>query len=107
MNKPGGTTPPPSGNVPEAKQGWQDLTRPDAILRLLREHGQPMGPSEIATALMQAGRAHETPSLIYSTIDKLKKRGQIANVGYGKWALAPTAAGQGVRRDVRPGGPMK
>ena len=63
---------------------WRSLTRVDAVLRVLREAGAPLGAADIKTVLHKAGR-DDRPAPVAATLGYLKRRGRVSHEGIGQW----------------------
>ncbi len=73
------------GNSPE--DDWTTLTRPQAVVRVLAESEEPLGPMEIVTALREHGRIGDQSRGVSVALMRLKKRGEVRAIERGKWVL--------------------
>lgn len=77
------------GAVQDAeRKRWLNMYRTDAIVEMLRLHGEAIGPSAIAKLLRDVGREKDTAELVGAAMEHLKKRGRIRRVGPGRWVAA-------------------
>jgi hypothetical protein len=74
------------GGSPE--EDWTVMTRPQAVVRVIDETEEPLGPSEIVTALGEHGRVGDQPRGVSVALMRLQKRGEVRAVERGKWILA-------------------
>src|SRR5882672_5198908 len=51
-----GAPPAPVARTPEERTEWRSLTRPEAVLRVLRSHSGPMSPEALRQCLVDVGR---------------------------------------------------
>jgi hypothetical protein len=70
-----------------ARGTWANLSRREAIVRLLREEKRPLRPSEITKLLRERGRDEQKSNPISATLAGMKDRGDARQVGNGKWLL--------------------
>jgi hypothetical protein len=87
--------------ITPAPLGWAEITRGDAILQLLGEAGRPLAPREMIDQLVAHGRdERKHPNAVHNTLTKLKRRGDVVQVGNGRWALAGRGDGESERRKL-------
>lgn len=67
---------------------WRPMPRNHAILRLLRETGEPLGPAEIAQMMAERGRENDSPNYVSAALANLKKQGKVYSPVFGKWTTA-------------------
>lgn len=63
------------------------MPRTEAILRVLKAHGRPMGPSQIAKGLAGAGRDGDPPNLVSAALAQMAKQKRVRRVRKGQWYL--------------------
>jgi hypothetical protein len=85
-----------SSVIPAPEQeNWQAMTRAAAVETMLRRQNRAMGPTELSTLLVAAGRENDNPNYIAATLGHLKQRQRVRNIGHGKWVLAEGAQPSG------------
>jgi hypothetical protein len=80
----------PSPSTEPTPDSWANLTLAGAVVSALRYVSTPVGPTNIQTILKQHGKEADTPN-ISATLDYLKRKNLVANVGRAQWQVVPTA----------------
>lgn len=70
---------------------WNLLSRAAAVLRVLRENGQPMAPVEIVKVLEAVGRPNDKAHYVSAVLNYLRSKGRVRNEGRGQWVIVPQA----------------
>ncbi len=78
-------------NTKTTMNGWKRMSRPDAVVSLLREIHKPASAHEIAERLAEHGRS-DPPKFVSAALSTLKARGAVTNPIRGKWSLAGAEA---------------
>ena len=71
---------------------WRKMSRTDAILQILEESSQPLGPAEITAALHAQGR-NDRRDPVAAALAYLKTKNRVHHVDYGKWTTKNRAVG--------------
>ena len=83
---------------------WKGMARTDAILAVLTQAEEPMGPAEIARVLHDRGRDdprdHVAAALAY-----LKRKGRVDHGDVGEWSVGLEASDEESRLDLEGGDP--
>jgi hypothetical protein len=86
--------PPPlaAGDQPhdddEAQGGgtsWSELSRAEAVLRVLSDAGAPLGRLEIASRLVDVGRDGDDPDAVSAALAYLRRTHRVERSGGGRW----------------------
>jgi sarcosine oxidase gamma subunit len=72
--------------TPAKSNGWEAMSRPEAVLRLLQQHDSPMSPAEITRQLAEVGRPDD-PRFVSAALSALRARRQVERVGPGEWVV--------------------
>ncbi len=83
--------PPPANGDSE----WLELSRSQAVQRLLEAESKPMSPGDLSAALVAKGRVNDHPHYISSTLNNLQKRNKVRRTGYGRWTLKRERSSKG------------
>jgi hypothetical protein len=78
--------PPRDGPLPREVEEWQQLTRTDAIMRVLKEAGRPMSPADIAQVLAEKGR-DDSGHYVSAGLAYLKDSHRAHAEGRGQWVV--------------------
>jgi hypothetical protein len=70
----------------ETSDDWLQMTRPEAVLRVLGESSEPLGPGRITDILHEHGRDDPRKGVSVALM-RLKKRGRVRSLERGAWAL--------------------
>jgi hypothetical protein len=70
------------------------LTRPNAILAVLREDRGPFSPNDIVQKLREGGRSNDDSHKVGTALSRLKSRRLVQTLGYGRWTLGPLLPSQ-------------
>ncbi len=76
----------------DSPEDWVALTRPEAVLRVLRRADKGLSPREIDKQLKEMGRDTDNPHNIGTALARLRKRGQVRSGGYGRWHAKRTVS---------------
>lgn len=83
-----GKAEPSSGLSPSEARKWKRMHRTDAIIRVLTEAGEPMGPRDITDVLLSVGRKDQR-KLVAAAIQYLKRERRVHWLGRGQWVPGP------------------
>jgi hypothetical protein len=75
------------GVAKSGENGWANLTRPEAVLRVMQQVGRPVSPTALAEFLAQLGR-EDGPRFVSAALTGLKQRGKVRQLGRGLWVLS-------------------
>ena len=65
---------------------WRKMPRTDAVIRVLAEADEPLGPAGITGELHQHGR-EDRRDPVAATLAYLKKKGRVSHESYGMWTV--------------------
>ena len=74
---------------PSSDRPWPELSRSDAVARILEQKGGALSPRDISVVLAERGRHGDEPAAVSAALNYLAKKGRASSPGPGLWQAGP------------------